>query len=147
MSSEEEDFNGRRPFTEGELIRYKKEKRKQRKEKLVQSLEKKRKRSLLEEEYEAKRKKAIEVDIQVPVVKFLQYQLCIILRRSTQNNSGRTYTISLALAGSILDNAQSPELRTYLAGQIARYFKIYSLVYVNTCSKLAIFQGIGCLQH
>ncbi|XP_023556023.1 putative methyltransferase C9orf114 homolog [Octodon degus] len=28
---------------------------------------------------------------------------------------GRPYTLSVALPGSILDNAQSPELRTYLA--------------------------------
>lgn len=27
-------------------------------------------------------------------------------------------TLSIALPGSILDNAQSPELRTYLAGQV-----------------------------
>jgi predicted SPOUT superfamily RNA methylase MTH1 len=26
--------------------------------------------------------------------------------------------VSIALPGSILDNAQSPELRTYLAGQV-----------------------------
>lgn len=32
--------------------------------------------------------------------------------------SGRPYTVSIALPGSILDNAQSPELRTYLAGQV-----------------------------
>uniref|UniRef100_A0A3Q0QXD3 28S rRNA (uridine-N(3))-methyltransferase n=1 Tax=Amphilophus citrinellus TaxID=61819 RepID=A0A3Q0QXD3_AMPCI len=38
----------------------------------------------------------------------------------SQTNKGRAYTVSLALPGSILDNAQSPELRTYLAGQIAR---------------------------
>ncbi|XP_071768066.2 putative methyltransferase C9orf114 homolog [Centroberyx gerrardi] len=35
-------------------------------------------------------------------------------------NKGRTYTVSVALPGSVLDNAQSTELRTYLAGQIAR---------------------------
>lgn len=35
--------------------------------------------------------------------------------------AGRPYTVSIALPGSILDNAQSPELRTYLAGQV---FKI-----------------------
>ncbi|XP_011170091.1 putative methyltransferase C9orf114 homolog [Solenopsis invicta] len=34
-------------------------------------------------------------------------------------------TISIAVPGSILDNAQSPELRTYLAGQIARAACIY----------------------
>ncbi|XP_062268703.1 putative methyltransferase C9orf114 homolog [Platichthys flesus] len=33
---------------------------------------------------------------------------------------GRPYTVSVALPGSVLDNAQSTELRTYLAGQIAR---------------------------
>jgi len=33
---------------------------------------------------------------------------------------GREWTLSIALPGSILDNAQSPELRTYVAGQIAR---------------------------
>uniref|UniRef100_A0A7N6ARM8 28S rRNA (uridine-N(3))-methyltransferase n=1 Tax=Anabas testudineus TaxID=64144 RepID=A0A7N6ARM8_ANATE len=36
-----------------------------------------------------------------------------------QPNS-RAYTVSVALPGSVLDNAQSTELRTYLAGQIAR---------------------------
>ncbi|XP_041826358.1 putative methyltransferase C9orf114 homolog [Melanotaenia boesemani] len=37
-----------------------------------------------------------------------------------QKKQGRAYTVSIALPGSVLDNAQSPELRTYLAGQIAR---------------------------
>ena len=36
--------------------------------------------------------------------------------------SGRHFTVSLALPGSILDNAQSPELRTYLAGQVRWMF-------------------------
>uniref|UniRef100_UPI0037E953E4 putative methyltransferase C9orf114 homolog n=1 Tax=Semicossyphus pulcher TaxID=241346 RepID=UPI0037E953E4 len=38
----------------------------------------------------------------------------------SQNKKGRAYTVSVALPGSVLDNAQSTELRTYLAGQIAR---------------------------
>lgn len=38
-----------------------------------------------------------------------------------------TSTISIAVPGSILDNAQSPELRTYLAGQIARAACIYQV--------------------
>ncbi|XP_075942122.1 putative methyltransferase C9orf114 homolog [Anarhichas minor] len=37
-----------------------------------------------------------------------------------QSTKGRAYTVSVALPGSVLDNAQSTELRTYLAGQIAR---------------------------
>ncbi|XP_076393699.1 28S rRNA (uridine-N(3))-methyltransferase [Megachile rotundata] len=36
-------------------------------------------------------------------------------------------TISIAVPGSILDNAQSPELRTYLAGQIARAACVYQI--------------------
>ena len=40
---------------------------------------------------------------------------------------GRSYTISLALPGSIIDNAQSAELRTYLAGQIARAAAVFNI--------------------
>lgn len=40
---------------------------------------------------------------------------------------GRLYTISVALPGSVLDNAQSPEFRTYLAGQIARACTVFSV--------------------
>ncbi|XP_029468732.1 putative methyltransferase C9orf114 homolog [Rhinatrema bivittatum] len=41
--------------------------------------------------------------------------------------NGPPYTLSVALPGSILDNAQSPELRTYLAGQIARACAVFSV--------------------
>ena len=41
--------------------------------------------------------------------------------------SGRSYTVSLALPGSIIDNAQSAELRTYLAGQIARAAAVFNI--------------------
>ncbi|XP_061654920.1 kynurenine--oxoglutarate transaminase 1-like isoform X2 [Phyllopteryx taeniolatus] len=41
------------------------------------------------------------------------------------NKKGRAYTVSVALPGSVLDNAQSAELRTYLAGQIARACVIF----------------------
>lgn len=41
-------------------------------------------------------------------------------QRADQSKTGRDYTVSVALPGSVLDNAQSTELRTYLAGQIAR---------------------------
>lgn len=36
-------------------------------------------------------------------------------------------TLSIAVPGSILDNAQSPELRSYLAGQIARAACVYKV--------------------
>lgn len=40
---------------------------------------------------------------------------------------GRNYTVSVALPGSFVDNAQSRELRTYLAGQIARTAAVFSV--------------------
>lgn len=45
----------------------------------------------------------------------------------SSENAGRQYTISIALPGSILDNAQSLELRTYLVGQIARAAVVFSI--------------------
>uniref|UniRef100_A0A3P8U892 28S rRNA (uridine-N(3))-methyltransferase n=1 Tax=Amphiprion percula TaxID=161767 RepID=A0A3P8U892_AMPPE len=45
----------------------------------------------------------------------------------SQNKKDPTYTVSVALPGSVLDNAQSPELRTYLAGQIARACVVFSI--------------------
>uniref|UniRef100_A0A4W3HEF8 28S rRNA (uridine-N(3))-methyltransferase n=1 Tax=Callorhinchus milii TaxID=7868 RepID=A0A4W3HEF8_CALMI len=42
-----------------------------------------------------------------------------------KEEKGRLYTVSVALPGSVLDNAQSPELRTYLAGQIARACTVF----------------------
>uniref|UniRef100_A0A3B4ZH24 28S rRNA (uridine-N(3))-methyltransferase n=1 Tax=Stegastes partitus TaxID=144197 RepID=A0A3B4ZH24_9TELE len=45
----------------------------------------------------------------------------------SQNKKGPAYTVSVALPGSVLDNAQSPELRTYLAGQIARACVVFSI--------------------
>lgn len=41
-------------------------------------------------------------------------------------------TLSIAVPGSILDNAQSPELRTYLAGQIARAACVFKIDEVST---------------
>ncbi|XP_013073863.2 putative methyltransferase C9orf114 [Biomphalaria glabrata] len=40
---------------------------------------------------------------------------------------GRLYTVSIAVPGSILDNAQSIELRAYLAGQIARAAAVFNV--------------------
>ncbi|CAH0487269.1 unnamed protein product [Peronospora farinosa] len=40
---------------------------------------------------------------------------------------GRAYTLSLAIPGSILDNAQTKELKTYLAGQVARAAVIFQV--------------------
>ncbi|KAJ0408554.1 hypothetical protein ATCC90586_009575 [Pythium insidiosum] len=40
---------------------------------------------------------------------------------------GRPYTLSIAIPGSIIDNAQTKELKTYLAGQIARAAVIFQV--------------------
>jgi len=40
---------------------------------------------------------------------------------------GRKWTLSVAVAGSILENAQSAELRSYLAGQVARACVIFNV--------------------
>ncbi|CAC5404731.1 SPOUT1 [Mytilus coruscus] len=50
-------------------------------------------------------------------------------------------TLSIALPGSILDNAQSPELRTYLAGQIARAAVIFNV------NEIIIFDETGSLDR
>merc|ERR1712126_414874 len=46
---------------------------------------------------------------------------------TTDGAKGRNYTVSVALPSSILENAQSPELRTYLAGQVARALVIFNV--------------------
>ncbi|KAM4719588.1 kynurenine--oxoglutarate transaminase 3-like [Anableps anableps] len=48
-------------------------------------------------------------------------------QEESQSKKGRAYTVSVALPGSVLDNAQSPELRTYLAGQIARACIVFNV--------------------
>ncbi|XP_022099117.1 putative methyltransferase C9orf114 isoform X1 [Acanthaster planci] len=48
-------------------------------------------------------------------------------REAHVKSKGRTWTVSVALPGSILENAQSPELRTYLAGQIARAMVVFCI--------------------
>ncbi|CAH1786041.1 unnamed protein product, partial [Owenia fusiformis] len=50
-------------------------------------------------------------------------------------------TISIALPGSILDNAQSPELRTYLAGQIARAAVVFNV------DEIVIFDENGAMSR
>lgn len=50
---------------------------------------------------------------------------------------GCKYTVSIAVPGSILDNAQSPSLRSYLAGQIARGAAIFNV------DEVVIFDDMG----
>eukprot|EP00966_Prymnesium_polylepis_P199065 4612984-Prymnesium_polylepis.1 len=41
--------------------------------------------------------------------------------------AGRKWTVSIALPGSIVDNAQTQELRSYLVGQVARSCAIFNV--------------------
>lgn len=54
----------------------------------------------------------------------------------TKSNSSYS-TISIAVPGSILENAQSPQLRTYLAGQIARAACIFQV------DEIVVFDDYG----
>jgi predicted SPOUT superfamily RNA methylase MTH1 len=45
----------------------------------------------------------------------------------TKKEKGRAYTLSIAIPGSIIDNAQTKELKTYLAGQVARAAVIFQV--------------------
>ena len=47
--------------------------------------------------------------------------------KQTKLIRGRSYTLSIALPASILRNAQSNELRTYLAGQIGRAACVFNI--------------------
>ena len=53
-----------------------------------------------------------------------------------KRNKGRQYTVSVALPGSILDNAQTSELRTYLAGQIARACVVFQVIHCTITDHL-----------
>lgn len=86
----------------GEYNRKRKELRKQwREQKLIKKTKKE------ELERESKNEEHVDSD-----VKYEHRDIC---------------TVSIAVPGSILDNAQSPELRTYLAGQIARAACVYKV--------------------
>ena len=99
--------------SEGDSIRRRKENKKKRHEKLIDTLERKTttiEKTGLDVKNDEKRIKSVfEVQEENKIL------------------TGRPYTVSLALAGSILDNAQSAELRTYLAGQVARALSIFCI--------------------
>lgn len=54
-----------------------------------------------------------------------------------EKNNAEISTISIAIPGSILENAQSAELRTYLAGQIARAACIFCI------DEVVVYDDIG----
>ncbi|XP_043085808.1 putative methyltransferase C9orf114 homolog [Puntigrus tetrazona] len=59
------------------------------------------------------------------------------LQQEKKERKGRSFTLSVALPGSVLDNAQSLELRTYLAGQIARACGVFCV------DEVVVFDELG----
>lgn len=80
-------------------------------------------------------------------------------KEEDKRTSGRPYTVSIAVSGSIIDNAQTPQLKAYLAGQVARAAAIFNvdevIVYDDTgglgkvgCEQMArILQFLECPQY
>ncbi|XP_073680612.1 putative methyltransferase C9orf114 homolog [Garra rufa] len=98
------------------LKEQKKEERRQWKErKLIQQLEKEKQKQKKKEEEEHEQR----------------------VQQEEKESKGRLYTLSVALPGSVMDNAQSPELRTYLAGQIARACGVFCV------DEVIIFDELG----
>ncbi|TDH72201.1 hypothetical protein CCR75_001025 [Bremia lactucae] len=73
---------------------------------------------------EARKKRKVNVKAQREVEKKQQIQQQLDTERDSK---GRAYTLSMAIPGSILDNAQTKELKTYLAGQVARAAVIFQV--------------------
>ncbi|XP_055036872.2 putative methyltransferase C9orf114 homolog [Misgurnus anguillicaudatus] len=73
------------------------------------------------------------------------------IHQEENESKGRSYTLSVAVPGSVMDNAQSPELRTYLAGQIARACAVFCVDEViifdeqgdNITNTEGEFKGVG----
>ncbi len=98
-----------------EVIRRKKERKKKKQDKFVSQLEKQQKKRELSDSQGDEQ----QVD--------KKQKLSVFDTQKTIARKGRDYTVSVALAGSILDNAQSQELRTYLAGQVARALAVFNI--------------------
>ncbi|XP_036445004.1 putative methyltransferase C9orf114 homolog [Colossoma macropomum] len=98
---------------------------------------------------EAKLIQQLEKQNQAKAEEEKQQQQC--QEEEEQKAKGRLYTVSIALPGSVLDNAQSPELRTYLAGQIARACAVFCVDEVvifdeqgeDTRTVQGEFKGVG----
>jgi len=109
-SDEDVDVAAKRPLSESEAISKRKERKRLRKDKLIKQLDRKKAR-LKEDEAEKKARSVFEAQE----------------RKRAENGRGRPWTVSLALPGSILANAQGGELRAYLAGQVARAAAVFNV--------------------
>lgn len=91
---------------------------------LIEKVKKKKKKSSQEETFDIK-EETIDENIEE---KNLNISKSTVSNAKTKlTKTQELSTVSIAVPGSILDNAQSPEFRTYLAGQIARAACIYKI--------------------
>ncbi|XP_043481960.1 putative methyltransferase C9orf114 homolog [Leptopilina heterotoma] len=93
---------------------------------------KEKRKILMEEKLEKKSKKSSENDVEISNDSEV---------KSKDIKKNCISTLSIAVPGSILDNAQSPELRTYVAGQIARAACIYKV------DEIIVFDDKGDAAH
>lgn len=92
---------------------------------VIEKVKKKKKKSSEEESFETK-EEAVDEKIEEDIVN-ISKNTVVSNAKSKPKKTQELPTVSIAVPGSILDNAQSPEFRTYLAGQIARAACIYKI--------------------
>ena len=96
-----------------ELKRLKKEKKKMKEKELLARLDK---TKSIQASLAAKPVPKVENNYSFELSLHLIYCQNILSSADVENTKGRDYTVGIAVAGSILDNAQTQEMRTYLAG-------------------------------
>jgi hypothetical protein len=69
----------------------------------------------------------LEKQLDTEQIEEIEQQTSTSSNLTSQSIKGRSYTLSIALPASILRNAQSNELRTYLAGQIGRAACVFNI--------------------
>lgn len=79
------------------------------------------------EQRRAWRNERLKKQLDAEQVETVEQQMTVSSPTPTQSIKGRSYTLSIALPASILRNAQSKELRTYLAGQIGRAACVFNI--------------------
>lgn len=105
-------------------------------QKMSNSIENKRWKQIHKESKELK-KKYKEQNLEKKLEKQKQKEALSQIPQKQTAPSKSVSTISIAVPGSILDNAQSQELRTYLAGQIARAACIFKV------DEVIVFDDLG----
>lgn len=86
-----------------------------------------------------RKRKAEQVENYLESKKLLEADDCNTIKKSPKLKS-----IAIAIAGSIVDNVQTEELATYLAGQIARAAAIYKIDEVSQICEFLNWSRSNC---